>query len=69
MRIGDRIELLSMPDDPDPIPVGTRGTITYVGSELPSRRGPSRQYGVKWDNGRTLGLACPPDRVRRLPDA
>ena len=58
---GDRIRLISMDDDPDPIQPGQLGTITYVnvvGS------GPEKwvQIDVDWDNGRKLMLSCPPDR-------
>jgi len=45
---GDRVRMTGvMKDDPDPIPVGTEGTITYVNVF---------QYGVAWDNGRSLML-------------
>lgn len=55
---GDRIRLVSMPDDPNPIPSGTEGTVTHV-NPVPSMK--FTQIGVKWDNGRTLMLAVPPD--------
>lgn len=63
MKKGDRIELLSMPQDPDPIPTGTKGTITFV-SEIRSMG--FTQVGVKWDNGRSLMLSVPPDQFRIL---
>lgn len=40
-------------DDPDPIPVGTEGTVDWVGQWISEY---TRQIGVKWDNGRTLIL-------------
>lgn len=52
LKIGDRIELIEMPDDPDPIPPGTQGTVNYVGRFA----GEGQQIGVKWDNDRTLML-------------
>jgi len=64
--VGDRIELISMPDDPSPLPSGSRGTIT---GKNPVNMGPGQsftQYGVKWDNGRTLMLCVPPDVARRI---
>jgi hypothetical protein len=59
---GLRIELIDMPNDPDPIPAGTKGTITWVGPDFDGYP----QLHVKWDNGRTLGLALPHDRIRVL---
>ena len=59
---GDRIRLLAMPDDPNPIPPGTTGTVTAV-----------RQYrtwaqvDVAWDSGRTLMLVVPPDQFEVMP--
>jgi hypothetical protein len=57
---GDRVRLLAMHDDPDPIPAGQLGTVVSV-----SRHGGGtdtwHQIDVAWDNGRTLMLVCPPD--------
>ena len=49
---GARVRLLNMPDDPNPLPEGSEGTVNYVG-KFP---GEGQQIGVKWDNGRTLML-------------
>jgi hypothetical protein len=46
-EVGDRIKLIDMRNDPDPIPSGTEGTVYYVGGDV---------INVQWDNGRTLGL-------------
>lgn len=55
---GQRIECITMRGDPDPIPPGTVGTGTsvtpWVGGEW--------NIGMRWDNGRTLGLVVPEDR-------
>lgn len=57
---GDRIRLLAMQDDPDPIQVGQTGTVVSV-----ARHGGGKdawfQIDVSWDNGRTLMLVSPPD--------
>lgn len=60
---GDRIELTSMPEDPDPVPPGTKGTVTHV-RRVTQPGGSFLQ--VDWDNGRLLNLAVPPDQARRL---
>ncbi len=60
LKAGDRIRLLSM-DDPDPIPVGTTGTVSGVYPQ-----NDWTQVDVAWDNGRSLMLSIPPDRVARL---
>jgi hypothetical protein len=59
-RPGDRIKLIAMPDDPDPIAFGSKGTVTFVNSH---GGGPRIlfQIGVDWDNGRRLMLSVPPD--------
>ena len=66
IRKGARIRLLSMPDDPDPIPVGSIGTIESVTD------GPLGQIRVKWDDShRTLNLIPGVDRfevIERSPE-
>ena len=58
---GDRIRLLAMHDDPDPIQMGSVGTVVRV-----DRHGGGRevwhQIDVDWDNGRRLMLVSPPDQ-------
>lgn len=58
LKKGDRIRLLSMPQDPDPIPVGSLGTVATVRSYHNWT-----QVDVDWDNGRTLMLTLPHDSV------
>lgn len=55
---GTRIELLNMPDDPHPIPCGTRGEIKAVDD--------AGQLIVKWNNGRSLSLIPGVDSFRKL---
>ena len=55
-KAGDRIRLISMPDDPDPIPAGTMGLVT----EIHIHNGWT-QLEVSWENGRRLMLVSPPD--------
>jgi hypothetical protein len=50
--IGKRVRLIHM-EDPEPIPVGTEGTIVGVDPV---------GYRMKWDNGRTLNLIPEEDR-------
>ncbi len=50
VRKGDRIRLIEMPDDPDPIPPGSEGVVIEV------TEGPLAQIIVKWDSGRSLSL-------------
>ena len=60
VKIGDRIELIKMGEDPNPIEPGTKGTVNFIGVGLPH----TIQYGVKWDDGRKLLLCVPPDEFR-----
>ena len=57
LRVGDRIRLVHMVDDPDPVPVGTIGTVTeiHIHSDW-------TQIEVSWDNDRMLMLVSPPDK-------
>lgn len=50
---GDRIKLISMKNDPNPIKVGMTGTVTNVNTDG-SRE--FHQIHVEWDDGRTLRL-------------
>jgi hypothetical protein len=61
---GDRIRLIAMSDDPDPIPPGTAGTVTVV-----RQHGTWAQVDVAWDNGRTLMLVVPPDQFEVVSGA
>ena len=66
-REGDRVRLIAMHDDPDPIPPGQLGTVVSV-----SRPGAGtdtwHQIDVAWDNGRTLMIVSPPDRFELVRD-
>jgi hypothetical protein len=53
---GDRIRLIAMLDDPDPIPAGATGTVLAVTT------GRFAQIDVAWDSGRTLSLVPGVDR-------
>ena len=62
VTIGQRLRLLQMPEDPNPVPPGTMGTVLWI-----NRFAEWTQIGMRWDNGphgegRTLALAVPPDR-------
>ena len=51
---GDRVRMVGlMPDDPDPIPVGTEGTVTHAS---PGSYGFAGQIMVAWDIPRSLIL-------------
>ena len=56
LKVGDRIRLVSMIDDPDPIPAGTMGVVTaiHIHSDWV-------QLDVSWESGRMLMLVSPPD--------
>lgn len=53
VQVGDRVQVTGLMDDPCPIPVGTEGTVDWVGQWVSEY---TQQIGVKWDNGRTLIL-------------
>jgi hypothetical protein len=64
---GDRIELIAMRDEPDPLPPGATGTVENVRSHDFGPRDQFDQIWVKWDAPhahRTLMLSVPPDSFR-----
>lgn len=58
--VGSRVELLTMADDPKPIPNGTRGVIKSVDGMA--------TVHVIWDDGRQLGVIPGIDQFRLLTD-
>lgn len=55
---GTRLELITMGDDPRPIPSGSRGTVDYVDD--------IGTIHMRWDSGRSLGLVPGEDSFRKL---
>ena len=51
--VGQRITMIEMVDEHDPIESGMKGIITNVGFDVIS---------VRWDNGRNLGVIIGEDR-------
>lgn len=57
---GTQVELISMPNDPCPIPPGTRGEVMAVDD--------AGQLVMKWSNGRSLSLIPEVDQFRILTE-
>lgn len=55
--VGKRIMVVSMIDEPNPIPFGVEGTVYHVGGGV---------INVQWDNGRNLGLVIGVDKFQIL---
>src|SRR5262245_48496607 len=72
-RAGDRIRMVKMVDDPDPIPPGATGVVQAIRSLGGSWGGQeSYQIDVAWDapyQYRYLMLSIPPDIVERVEPA
>jgi hypothetical protein len=66
-KSGDRVRLVFMPNDPDPIPEGALGTVDDV-VQLPWGFDIRTQVYINWDNGRTLACVCPPDHLEIIDD-
>lgn len=58
---GDRIRLVEMPNDPDPIPVGTTGTVKSC-----EQVGFLWHILMDWDIKRSLALCIPPDHAVKI---
>jgi hypothetical protein len=65
IMVGDRVKLIHMPDDPDPIPAGSVGTVVLV-TDLNFPGEHQTQFLIKWDNGRSLSCVCPPDILEKV---
>ena len=64
---GDRVEMIEQPDEADPIPEGSLGTVERV-SDVDLGGGQRfTQLSVAWDDGRSLMAVMPPDRCREGP--
>lgn len=63
IEIDDTIELVEMPQDPDPIPVGTKGTVTDIQDTLD---GKAKVYTIDWEINRSLSIISPPDSIRKV---
>ena len=62
--VEDRIRLIHMPEDPDPIPAGSIGTVRAIHPHHGWT-----QIEVDWDNGRQLMLSLPDDVIEILTAA
>ena len=61
-KIGDRVKLVYMPNDLDPIKPGDTGTVTDI-TALDWGAYKQTQVLINWDNGRRLSCVCPPDHL------
>ena len=65
-KVGDRIEMVRMRDDPYPIEPGTKGTIVNIGNSWYSSARVEWDVDVTWDNGRKLMVILPYDRIKKI---
>lgn len=65
---GDRVKLVFMPNDPNPVPEGTEGTVIDV-QQMDWGHDKWSQVAIAWDNGRSLSCCCPPDHLEIIGHA
>jgi hypothetical protein len=65
VAVGDKIKLIKMPDDPNPIASGMVGTITGI-QEAYSEGDVPLTYVVLWENGKTRNVLVGVDRFELL---
>ncbi len=62
--VGDTIEMIEMEgEDPNPIPSGTKGVVTKIDSQV-FQGIPEEHLSIKWENGRTLKVLLPHDKIK-----
>ena len=62
--VGDTIEMIEMEgEDPNPILPGTKGVVTRIDSQVISGI-PEEHLWINWENGRTLKVLLPHDKIR-----
>lgn len=66
LRPTDRVRLIHMGPDPDPVPAGSEGSVLQT-TDLSHLEPGQVQVSIAWDCGRALAAVCPPDRLERLP--
>ncbi len=57
---GTEVELIAMPEDPYPVPPGTRGKVIMVDD--------AGQLVMKWSNGSSLSLIPGVDQFCKVPE-
>ena len=65
----DRIRLVHMGEDPEPVPAGSEGTVIDITELNFGDQRQQWQISVRWDNGRGLSCICPPDIVTVIEPA
>ena len=61
-KVGNRIRLIDMPNDPCPISKGDMGTVVSVSPvSFKHADANSWQIAMRWDNGRRLSMVTPTD--------
>ena len=60
LKSGDRVRLIEMPNDPDPVQAGSEGVVDFV-TDIGFRGKREIQVCIRWDSGRGLNCICPPD--------
>lgn len=62
-RKGDRVAMVRQPDERDPVPPGTEGTVQRARWVDLGGRDSFEQVSIAWDDGRTLMAVIPPDVI------
>lgn len=65
--IGDVVEMVEMVDDPNPIVPGIKGVVEDIRS-IRFNNQYEEHVDVKWENGRTLNLILPYDKIKIVSD-